>query len=166
MNDLELIKKQFRMAQDWTIKLVGDLDAPFWKLTPPGLNTNINWQVGHITVGLYYQALVCVGGEREVIKNVIPLKELINAYKMGTDPTYNLQAKPDKESLLKALRIVYRQVDVTLNTLEPADLDQPTEVQHPVAGNKREVLSWCSHHQMWHNGTISIIKRILVGNSF
>ena len=108
MNDLELIKNQFRLAQDWTLKLVSDLDPPFWKLTPPGLNTNINWQVGHIAIGLYFQALVCIGGEREVVKNVVPLKELINAYKIGTNPTDNLQAKPDKEALLKALKLVYR----------------------------------------------------------
>lgn len=154
------------MAQDRTLGLVSDLDDPFWKLTPPGLNTNINWQVGHITVGLYFQALVCIGGEREALKNVIPIQDLIRLYKMGTQPTENLPAKPDKEALLKALKIVYRQVDVALKSLEPADLDLPTVVQHPVAKDRREVLSWCSHHQMWHNGIIAVIKRILVGNSF
>lgn len=153
------------MAQERTLELVSDLEDPFWKLTPPGLNTNINWQVGHITVGLYFQALVCIAGEREALKNLIPIQELIRLYKIGTQPAENLPAKPDKETLLKSLKLVYRQVDVALNSLTPTDLDLPTAVQHPVAKNRREVLSWCSHHQMWHNGVIAVLKRILVGKS-
>lgn len=166
MSEIELIKKQFKMSQDWTLKLVSELDDRFWKLTPPGLKTNINWQVGHIAVGLYYQALVCMGSSREAIKNLMPIHDLISAYKMGTHPDDNLQAKPDKEELLKALRLIFRHVEVMLSSLEADELDAPTEVPHPLANTRREVLIWCTHHQMWHNGNISMIKRILVGKSF
>lgn len=154
------------MVQDCTLKLVIDLDDRFWKLTPPGVKTNINWQVGHIAIGLYYQALVCLGGSRELVKNLIPVKALIDVYKIGTQPDDNFQGKPDKEELLKALKIIFRQVEVTLQSLHAEELDDPTEASHPVAKTKREVLSWCTHHQMWHNGMISMLKRILVGKSF
>lgn len=66
---------------------------------------------------------------------------MISTCKIGMGPAYNLQANTEKELLLKALRIVYRQVNVPLSSLEPAGLGQSTEVQHPVAGSKREVLS-------------------------
>lgn len=166
MTDLQFLKYQIRMAQENTLQLVNELDDRFWKLTPPGVKTNINWQVGHIAVSLYFHSLVSTGGEREALKNLIPLQEYISTYKAGTSPEDDLQGKPDKEALLKALRIIFRQVEVALGSMKEEELDQAVEVPHPVAKTKREVLMWCSHHQMWHNGLISLLKRILVGKGF
>ena len=166
MTDLQLLKNQIKMAQEQTLQLVSEVDDKFWKLTPPGVNTNLNWQVGHIAVSLYFHVLVCTGGAREAIKNLIPLSELISYYKAGTFPESDLQNKPDKEALLKALRLIFRQVEVSLESIGEDNLNEGVEAQHPVAKTKRDALIWCSHHQMWHNGLISLLKRILLGKGF
>ena len=166
MSELKLLVHQIKMAQDHTLQLVLDLDDKFWKLTPPGVKTNINWQVGHIAVSMYYHALICTGSSVEALKNLIPLRELVLAYKAGTSPEEGLQRKPDKNELLKALRIIFRQVEVSLNSMKEEELEEPLEEPHPVAKTKKEVLIWCSHHQMWHNGLISMLKRILLGIGF
>ena len=165
MTETELLKKQLKMAQGWTLNLVTELDDSFWKLTPPDVSTNINWQVGHIAVSLYHNALVCMGGSREALENLIPVKEYCDYYRAGASPMEELPAKPDKTELIKALRLIYRQVEVSLESLEEAELDYPTEVPHSKAETKRDMLLWCVHHQMWHNGVIAMLKRILLGKS-
>ena len=166
MEELNLIRQQFKLSQEWTLKLVEELDEEYWKQTPPEINSNINWQVGHIAISLYFQALVCIGGSRDRIKNEVPVGELISLYKRGTQAAEMLEEKPTKDSLLEVLKIIFNEVEKTLLELEPASLDEPVAVQHPVAKTRREVLSWCSHHQMWHNGIISLLKRVLTGQSF
>lgn len=166
MAELQLLKYQIKMAQDLTLQLVNELDDKFWKLTPPGLKSNINWQVGHIAVSLYHNSLVGTNGADAALKNLIPLFDLINMYKTGTSPEENLQKKPDKEELLIALRIIFRQVEVNLNSLPEDELEEVVKDGQPSAKTKREMLIWCSHHQMWHNGLISMLKRILIGKGY
>lgn len=166
MEELNLIRQQFQLSQGWTKKLVEELDEKYWKETPPEVNSNINWQVGHIATTLYFQALVCIGGSRDRIKEELPVGELINLYKRGTQAAELSEEKPGKAELLMALSIIFEEVEKALNELQPSSLDEPVVVQHPVAGTKREVLSWCTHHQMWHNGIISLLKRVLTGQSF
>ncbi len=163
MSEIELLKKQLKMAQDCTLSLVLDLDDKFWKLTPSNVNTNVNWQAGHLTVSLYHNILVCMGGSREAIDNLIPVHELFSFYKVGTNPSDSLPVKPDKEELVKALRLVYRQAEVNLEALQESDLEKTLAVSHPDAKTGRDVLLWCIHHQMWHNGVIAMLNRILLG---
>ena len=165
MSETELLKKQLKMAQDWTLDLVNELEDSFWKLTPPNVNTNINWQIGHIAVSLYHNALVCMGGSREALDNLFSVKELFGFYKAGTNPIESLPVKPDKKELIKALRLIFRQVEVSLENLEEGELDHGTELPHNRAATKRDLLLWCVHHQMWHNGVIAMLKRILLGKS-
>lgn len=166
MAELELLKHQIKMAQDLTLQLVNEVDDKFWKLTPQGVKSNINWQVGHIAVSLYYHSLVGTKDSDAALKNLIPLFDLIKMYKTGTSPEDNLQWKPSKEELLKALRIIFRQVEVNLNSMREDELDEIVEDGQFMGKPKREMLIWCSQHQMWHNGLISMIKRILIGKGY
>lgn len=166
MSELKLLQDQFQLAHDWTLRLVQDLDEAYWKKSPEGLLTNINWQVGHIMVGLYFQALVCTGGKREGLKEQIPLADYIELYRMGSHPNERLEQKPGKAALLEGLLATQNKVVTALQALSEAALSDAVPVKHPVAKTKREVLIWCTHHQMWHNGQISMLKRLLVGKSF
>lgn len=166
MSEVKLLQSQFGLAHAWTLRLVQDLDEAYWTQSPEGLKTNINWQVGHVLVGLYFQALVCTGGSREGLKEQFPLSEFIACYRMGTHPDEGLEQKPGKEALLQALQACYAAVMAMLDSLEGGQLDEPVATRHPLASTKREVLVWCTHHQMWHNGQISMLKRLLVGKSF
>ena len=166
MEEIELIRQQFKLSQEWTLRLVEKLEERYWKETLAEVNSNINWQVGHIVTSLYFQALVCIGGSRDRIKNEVSVGELINFYKRGTQAGEKLVEKPAKEELLLALNIIFQEVEEALLELNSASLDEPVAVQHPIAKTKREVLSWCTHHQMWHNGIISLLKRVLTGQSF
>ncbi|WP_152425079.1 DinB family protein [Nafulsella turpanensis] len=165
MEELDLIRQQFRRSQEWTLKLVEGLDEQYWKQTPPEVNSNINWQVGHITTSLYFQALVCIGGSREKVKNEVPVQEYISLYKRGTGAAERLGEKPGKAELLQAMATIFQEVERALTEMEPGALNEPVAVSHPLAKTKREVLSWCSHHQMWHNGIISLLRRLLTGQS-
>lgn len=166
MSEVKLLQTQFELAHDWTIRLVRELDEDYWKQSPEGLGTNINWQVGHMVVSLYFHALVCTGGSREELKQKLPLSSYIEAYQMGTSPEEKLDQKPGKEDLLAALQLAAKAIKDRLASLEDAQLNEAVAVKHPVAKTKREVLVWCTHHQMWHNGQISMLKRLLVGKSF
>jgi hypothetical protein len=166
MNELNLLQQQFELAHSWTLRLVAELEEEHWSSSPPGLDTNINWQIGHVLVGLYFQALVCTGGRREALKEQIPFPAYIDFYKMGTHARNQLAEKPGKAELLQGLQATYAAVVATLEAMDPAQLDEAVAARHPLAKTKREVLMWCTHHQMWHNGQISLLKRLLVGKSF
>ncbi|EMR04392.1 DinB family protein [Cesiribacter andamanensis] len=166
MSELALLQTQFELAHAWTLRLVQELDEAHWTPSPQGLGTNINWQVGHILTSLYFQALVCTGGKREGLKAQYPLAEYIEYYRRGTQPEEGLAQKPGKALLLQALQAGADAVSETLQAMQPAQLNEPVAVRHPLATTKREVLVWCTHHQMWHNGQISMLKRLLTGQSF
>lgn len=166
MSEIKLLQRQFQMAHDWTLRLVEELDERHWKVAPEGLKTNINWQLGHLLVGLYYQALVCTGGSREGLKEQMPLSDYISLYRMGSQPDDQLEQKPGKAALLAGLQLTFTKVMEGLTALTDDALDEEVASKHPLAKTKREVLSWCTHHQMWHNGQISMLKRLLVGKSF
>ena len=82
---------------------------------------------------------------------------------MGSSPAERLEQKPGKEALVKALDVVNNSVAASLQGLSDEALQEPVAARHPVAKTKREVLIWCTHHQMWHNGQISMLKRLITG---
>jgi hypothetical protein len=166
MTEQEVLKNQYTLNHEWTKRLVGELEEDLWRQSPSELKTTINWQLGHIILTLYYQALACTGSPREAVKEAVPIKLYIEQYTRGTDALATPEAKPGKDDLLKALDVVYQQVIQAIDQLDSAQLDEAVAVEHPLAKTKREVLSWCTHHQAWHNGQIALIKRMLTGKSF
>jgi uncharacterized damage-inducible protein DinB len=49
-----------------------------------------------------------------------------------------------------------------VNMLQEDELEQSTLITNPVAKTKYESLSFAIKHQMWHNGQIAMIKRIIL----
>jgi hypothetical protein len=164
MQETDYLAKGYTIAYNWTMRLVKDVPAEDWHQTVEPLNTTLNWQVGHLVITLYYQALVCSGADRGSIKEQIPIKEYIAWYSIGSKPSAN--DRPTKNQLLQALEVVYNQVMKVLPTVSDDNLNEPVASAHPVAKTKGEALLWCSHHQSWHNGQIALTKRALFGKSF
>ena len=162
--EAQYLAKGFETAYNWTLKLVKDVPAEDWGKTIDPLNTTLNWQLGHLVVTLYYQALVCTGADRGTIKEVIPVKDYIKWYSMGSRP--GAEGQPGKADLLQALEVVYQQVQKVLPHITDEQLEEGVASPHPVAKTKGQALLWCSHHQSWHNGQIALTKRILFGKSF
>lgn len=166
MTEQALLKKQFEQNYQWTLRLVAELDEENWQASPAELNTNINWQLGHIVLTQYFQALTCTGSPRDRVKAHVPIKTFIAHYAKDTKPMQTEGDKPDKAALLQALELVQQEVIKAIDLLSSDALDAPTEVAHPLAKTKREALAWCAQHQAWHNGQIALIKRMLTGKSF
>lgn len=164
MQETQHLAKGYEIAYNWTMRLVQDVPADDWHKTVEPLNTTLNWQLGHLVITLYYQALVCSGADRGLVKEKVPVKDYIEWYSIGSKP--DSADRPAKEELLEALKVVYQQVQRVLPQISDQQLAEPVASPHPVAKTKGEALLWCSHHQSWHNGQIALAKRALFGKSF
>ncbi len=161
---LLLIKDQLQSADEWTAMLVDDLEKELWLESPAPLNTNINWLVGHILISKYFHAVVCTVGEQPELKKLFPLDDYISIYNRKSDPLKKVARKPAKDTLLDHLHSTDRYTLDVVDRLDEAALTHPTRVTNPVATTQLDALTYCFKHQMWHNGQISMLKRILTTN--
>lgn len=165
MTALELILKQIKSATSWTHYLLDELDEMYFGTAPMEVSSTIYWQLGHIVVSNYFHAIACLHGPQPEIANHFPLKEYVDLYKKGSNPLEAMEAelKPTKEELLKAMDVVMQLIEQNSKELTEEELEEDTELAHPVAKKKFQSLSFCAQHHMWHNGQISMIKRIVTG---
>lgn len=155
------IRNEIESARRWTEGLVSDIPAELWTVTPAGIGTNLNWQVGHILVSKNFHAITCVIGFRTELIRKMPIRDYVRFYDRDTRPTADMSAKPDKDTVLAHLAAIDAAVLRELDALNETALDEATALPSPVAKTKREALMFCAAHQMWHNGQIALLKRLL-----
>ena len=155
---IELIKKELIASQQWTDRLIKDLDDSKWKKAPEGFNTNINWQIGHLTISTYFHTLVCISGSDNEVKTKMSPKQYSSWYGMNSNPLDHLSDKPDSEEMITNLELIDRRGIELLNSLDEKELDEATLMENPVAKTKMEALFWAFKHRMWHSGQIALIK--------
>ena len=74
--------------------------------------------------------------------------------KIGTD-------RLDKDQLLNLKKEVDEVTNYAIDSLVEMNLKDKTEIINPVAKTKYDALTFTFKHQMWHNGQIAMIKRII-----
>jgi len=97
---------------------------------------------------------------KEVHRN-LPIEDFNKYYFAGSNPLAPWEARPDKKQLLKYKEIVDQGTNKSLAQLTEQELEEKTAINNPVAKSKYDALTFTFKHQMWHNGQIAMIKRII-----
>lgn len=161
MNRIDQIKEEIQLVKHQTDKLIKDIPETLWTVSPEVLDTNINWQIGHIFLANYLHGIASVTGPSEHIRSEINIPDYVKYYGLKSVPEADISDKPSKETLLNLYELGYRLIDQGLDTLQEADLDTPTAIPNPAVKTKYEALMWMFKHQSWHNGQLAMLKRVL-----
>ena len=157
------IREQSLATRELTLKILRETPFEIWYETPPIIESNIAWQVGHLIVSEYYHSIAVISGPNWDIFKEVLLTAYFPIYSMMTKSTSN-EIQPKPETLLRELEIINNYATSQFDTLKDADLDnllEPTKMKHPIAKTKYEALTWSFRHEMWHLGQISTLKRVL-----
>lgn len=163
MTEIEVLIKQTESAYDWTNKLMASVPIQKWEIMASGVESNINWQVGHQTVSIYYHTIMTTVG------HIPELIEELNLRQYTKLCGYDTLAKDmgelgDSESLQEDLKQMQHKSLSVISSLKETDLwkpVEPTKVPHPVAITKFEAIDWNVKHTMWHCGQMATIKRMI-----
>ncbi len=155
------IKEQISSTKGKTDKLIADFSAEKWVETPEVLNTNLNWQIGHIILANYLHGIASISGANEELKGKINIPDFIKFYGPKSNPTDFINEKPNQKKLYEVYEFTMSLILENLNKLTESELNDNTAIPNPSVSTKYEALKWLSHHQSWHNGQIATLKRIL-----
>lgn len=164
MTRLEFIKEQSLWVDVWTMGLIEPIDEKQWGVVPQ-LGTGVNWLVGHLIVSKYYHSIESIlHPESKLISELhstFPLEEYKTNYYAKTNPSAPWKNRPNKEQLIQTLKFMGEVSFNIIERLDEEDLDRDTHNSNPVAKNRYEALTFSFKHQMWHNGQIAMVRRIL-----
>lgn len=163
MTALELLLHQTKDAYNWIHKLVDVIPEEKWGITPEGVESNITWQVGHLTLSIYYHSILVIRGHQVEITEAVPLRIYADNYSVNSSPK-DSKAILKMAEMMEHLRIIEKKSLEVIGGLSMSDLQEelvPGRVKHPVAKNKLEAIDWNIKHTMWHCGQIATIKRLL-----
>jgi|GEM_PF-1225666 len=161
---LEFIKEQIDWVNNWTSRMISDMDEQDCGLIDQ-LDTSINWQTGHIIISNYFHCLESVQvSENEIIRSVndsLNIDEYKKYYFAGSDPKAQWPERPNQEDLLRLFSSTNTAIHRALDSIKENQLSEETVIKNPVGKTKYDALSFAFKHQMWHNGQIAMMKRIL-----
>ena len=132
-----------------------------WNKTSEILNTNLNWQIGHIILANYLHGIASIYGSNEDFKKQVKIANYIKFYGPKSNPNDFMNEKPNLKELQNIYIITTKIILENLYKLTVIELDENTAIPNPTVKTKYEALKWLSHHQSWHNGQIAILKRVL-----
>lgn len=161
-HSIETLTIQTADAYHWVNRLIDSIPAEKWEETPPVLETNVTWQIGHLLMSFYYHSILVVAGHQMDVVSKIPLKEYNELYTLA--PAANSAGKVNPNSLREHLNLVQQKSIEVIQSLKSEDLEQaliPTPITHPIAKTKFEALDWNIKHSMYHCGQLGILKRVL-----
>ena len=158
---ISIIKEQITSTKEKTDKLIANISTEIWTKTPEVLNTNLNWQIGHIILANYLHGIASISGSNEELKARINIPDYVKFYGPKSNPISFENEKPTQKELLEIYEFTMTLVLDNLNQLTESELNDNTEIPNPSVSTKYEALKWLSHHQSWHNGQIAILRRVL-----
>ena len=157
----KILKEQILSTKEYTDKLISDISSDLWTKTPKVLDTNLNWQIGHIILANYLHGIASISGVSEALREKIVMSDYIKFYGLKSNPSDFENEKPTRKELIEIYEFTLSLVLENLNNLSDSELDNNTEIPNPAAKTKYEALKWLSHHQSWHNGQIAMLRRVL-----
>ena len=162
MTQIELLIKQTEDAYKWSNTILKGTQLTAWDHIPAGIETNITWQIGHLIMGIYFNAVILTVGHRKEVFSKMPLRDYGDYFTKGSPA--DAVGKVAPEILMFHFEYMKSLSIEVLKSLKDEDLDQPLEpsrVPHPFAKQKYEVIDWNIKHVMWHCGQIGLLKRVL-----
>jgi len=158
---MKTLKSQIILAKEKTSKLFSDIPTEKWFVTPNVIESNLNWQIGHIILANYLHGIASISGANEDFKKKVNVADYIKFYGPKSKPHSFKSEKPSKEELLEVYDLIFVLILEGLKNLTTKDLQTETAVPNPAVKTKYEALLWLSQHQSWHNGQIGMLKRVL-----
>ncbi|WP_031529533.1 DinB family protein [Dyadobacter crusticola] len=162
MSELEVLINQTINAYEWTNKLLEAVPFEKWELTPSVVESNINWQVGHLIVSHYFHSIMVIRGYQMNILQKLPIKEYSEMFTVAGPHISVGKVNPD--TLYNALKVMQQKSIAVLSSLSAAELNdplEPTPTPHPIATTKFEAIDWNIKHTMYHCGQIGMISRVV-----
>ncbi len=161
MTRIEIISEEIKTVKKQTDRLINKIPTELWMVSPTLLNTNLNWQIGHVFLANYLHGIASISGPSPILRKMINVKEFVKFYGLDSDPLSYTNEKPSKEKILTLYNYGFELIFKELEKLKDTDLDKPTEIPNPGAKTKYQALMWLFKHQSWHNGQIAILIRVL-----
>ena len=164
MNPLiKLLTTQTTAAQEWTNKLVTGISPDKWFILPEIIETNLAWQMGHLTLSQYYYTVVLITGPQQEFAEKILIKKYSGLFAKGTRMK-ELMTEIAVEDLLKNWQLMQEKTIEILSSLDDDHLVNEiyqTPRHHPFVKTKQDSLSWNIKHTMWHCGQIGMLRRVI-----
>ena len=166
---LKFIKEQIEWVDAWTSNLIKDVREDELRLVD-ALGTSLNWQIGHILISKYFHSIQSIlKKDHAVIIDVnqrVPIDDFFKNYFAGSNPRDEWKARPNKVQLIEYKEEMDLATMQVLEGLAEKELKEAIELPNPVAKTKYDALTFTFKHQMWHNGQIALINRVIrEGNS-
>ena len=163
MSTSEILLTQTVEAHQWTNKLIDAVPFGKWDETPPTIESNISWQVGHLITSKHYHAIMCVHGVQGELMEKIPFRDYAKLFAFGS-PASDCVGRVNPENLKSHLVLVQEWSEKLIKNLTEEEMDEPlhaTKMPNPVAKTKFQAISWNIKHIMWHCGQIAILRRLV-----
>lgn len=161
MNAIDIIKEQIVSVKEKTDSFIEAIELQKWLSTPEILETNMNWQIGHLILANYLQGIASITGPNESVRNRINMKDFVAYYGPKSNPNLYMEEKPTNEELLELYNFIFEVVFLEIDKISIEELNNDTKVPNPSAKTKYDALTTLFKHQSWHNGQIAILNRVL-----
>ncbi len=164
MTKTRILTSQTKDAYEWMHKLLHGIPHEQWDVIPEGIETSLNWQVGHMILSHYFHAIWVIKGHQPDIIKAMPFNEYAALFTKGTAAA--TVGKVTGSDLTEHLKLVQQRSLDIMETLTDADMDsmlEPTPIPHPIARTKYESLDWNIKHTMYHCGQTAMVRRAVQG---
>lgn len=164
MTALEIIKDQIISVKEKTDVLIKNIPLEKWNISPEILETNMNWQIGHLILANYLHGIASISGANQIVRERINMPNFMKFYGPNSTPNMFLDEKLKNEELLEIYEFIFELIDLEISKITIEELNSETEIPNPSAKTKYDALTTLFKHQSWHNGQIAILNRVLKNN--
>lgn len=109
----------------------------------------------------YLHALGCISEPSKAFRKKFDITHFEKYFRKDSDPLAYLEERPSRDTILDSLRILDAEILKIAESISEDELEKETIEHNPVAMTKYESLSFAIKHQMWHNGQIALIRRVM-----
>lgn len=164
---VNLLKKQTNDSINWTNKLIENISPEQWFKSSEIIETNLAWQIGHLTLSNYYYGVVLVNGLDEEFSDIIGTKKYRELFAKNNNRD-DLNSIVTVQEIQDNWKLLIQKTNETIETLMDRNLAEPIFAMHkphPFVKTIEDSLSWNIKHTMWHCGQIATHSRI-IGSPF
>lgn len=134
-----------------------------WFITPEIIETNLAWQLGHMTLSQYYYTIVLLIGPQIEFAEKISIKKYAGLFANGIKKK-ELVANISVEELLINWKLMQDKTIEILSGFNDENLNKEIfkiSKPHLFAKIQQDAISWNIKHAMWHCGQMAMLKRYI-----
>jgi hypothetical protein len=155
----DLARRQIEFARNYTLSLLGDLDADDWFRQPDGV-THLAWQIGHLAMAQYMLTLFRLRGKQPSDEELIS-KAFLKRFVKGSRPDADPAKYPPPAEIRATFDAVYAQLMRELPDYRDDQLQTTVVEPYALYNNTLGSLLFCAAHEMLHAGQIGLVRRLL-----